>query len=305
MNLIRLRHHEIDKAKWDAGIARAIHPLIYAESWYLDIVSPGWEAIISTDYKTLWPLTINRKLKWPVIMQPLFTQQLGIFSSVPIGQEEMTQIFKANPYTILTLQSHGRFEWPQSGFLTTKNNSVLPLQKDYDELKKSFRKDRKQSLKKALKNPLSCQYHPSTDAFIEFTRLHNNYSLSERDLAMLHQLVSGALANKNGFILSVIDELEIPQSMAFFLRKYKRITNLSGHSSANGYANEGMFNILNQVIQDYAASEYLLDFEGSEIKGVASFYSSFGAISEPYLCHQHPLVNYTQKLRKRLSSKNS
>lgn len=301
MDLLQLRHLEIDKAKWDAGIARSTHPLIYAESWYLDIVAPGWEAIVTPDYNTLWPLTINRRFKWPVMMQPMFTQQLGIFSSVPLGKEALTRIYKANPYPILTLQSHDRFEWPESAIFTAKNNAVLPLQKNYAELQKSFRKNRKQSLKMALENPTSSHYHTSTDAFIDFTRQHNNYHLPEKHLGMLHQLISSALSHKNGFILSVEDEHEIPLSMAFFLRKYQRIIHLSGHSSSSGYAKEGMFLILNQVIKDHAASEYLLDFEGSEIEGVASFYRSFGAIPEPYLYHQHPLVTFTQKLKKRLS----
>jgi hypothetical protein len=303
-DLIQLRHHEIDKVKWDAAIARAIHPLIYAESWYLDVVSPQWEAIVTPDYSTLWPLTINRKFKWPVIMQPMFTQQLGIFSSAPISKENIAQIYKANPYPILTLQSHGQYEWPKSALLSTKNNSVLPLQKDYAELQKSFRKDRKQSLAKALKNPTTCDSTTSTEAFINFTRKHNNYRLPEKHLMMLHQLISRATEYNSGFILSVADGHEEPLSMAFFLRKYKRIINLSGHSSSKGFAKEGMFQILNQVIKDYAASDYLLDFEGSEIKGIASFYSGFGAIPEPYLCHQHPLLSYTQKLKKLFTQKN-
>ncbi len=304
-DLIRLRHHEIDKAKWDAGIARSTHPLIYAESWYLDIVAPQWEAIVSNDYNTLWPLTLNRKFKWPVIMQPMFTQQLGIFSSGPVDKERVAQFYSANPYPIITLQSHSECEWPDSLKSTTKNNSILPLITDYANLKGAYRKDRKQSLKKALKEQQIFDYHTSTNAFIDFTRRNNNYQLPPRHLMLLQQIIRQALEQKSGFILSVKDESEDPLSMAFFLHKYNRITNLAGHSSSKGYAREGMFLILNQVIQDFAASEHVLDFEGSELEGIASFYRSFGAIKEPYHGLQNPLFSQLQKIRQRLGKKNN
>src|SRR5690554_8139686 len=85
--LLRLRHHEIDKKRWDEGIARSTHPLVYADSWYLDIMSPQWEAVVSDDYSILWPLTLNRKYKLPMLMQPMFTQQLGVFSSLPLDKQ--------------------------------------------------------------------------------------------------------------------------------------------------------------------------------------------------------------------------
>ncbi len=303
--LTRLRHHEIDKAKWDAGIARSTHPLIYAESWYLDIVAPQWEALVSNDYNTLWPLTLNRKFKWPVIMQPMFTQQLGIFSSAPVDKETMAQLYSANPYPIITLQSHSAYEWPGALKSIIKSNSILSLHDDYAKLTKAFRKGRKQSLKKALKEQKNFDYQASSDTFIAFTRQNINYQLPPKHLMLLHQIISQALERKHGFILSVTDEFEEPLSMAFFLNKYNRITNLAGHSSSKGYAKEGMFLILNQVIQDFSASEHVLDFEGSELEGIASFYRSFGAVKEPYYYLQNPLLSHLQKIRKRLSKKNS
>ncbi len=43
-----LKHHEIDKQRWDACIQEARNAQIYALSWYLDVVTPGWEAIVAT-----------------------------------------------------------------------------------------------------------------------------------------------------------------------------------------------------------------------------------------------------------------
>ncbi|WP_088655657.1 hypothetical protein [Geofilum rhodophaeum] len=298
--LIRLRHHEIDKKRWDAGIASSTHPLIYADSWYLDLVAPQWEAVVSDDYSILWPLTINRKHLWPMLVQPMFTQQLGIFSSQPLDKQMVTQIYKKNPYPILTLQSHAQTKWPAARQVTSKQNAVLPLQKDYDSLQKAFRKGRKHSVKKVLKDPGIYLSHASTEAFITFTQKHNNYNLAERHLQLLQALITGALARHNGFILSAESEDKGPLAMAFFLRKYQRIIHLSGHSSTGGLAKDGMSLIINQVIKDYAGSDYLLDFEGSDLKGVASFYRSFGADVECYQSYRHPWFKNWQRIRKGL-----
>jgi hypothetical protein len=304
-NLIRLRHHEIDKAKWDAGIARSTHPLIYAESWYLDIVAPNWESIVSRDYGVLWPLTLNRKYKWPVIMQPMYAKLLGMFASETLDQKTVDDFGAANKYPILTLQCPSKVEWSSQLHSTIRSNSVLPLQKPYAELRKAFSQNCQRNIKKALQSAQSCHTLAAPAAFIAFTRQHKNYLLPEKHLKLLEQIVGKALDQNSGFILQVTDHHGEPLAMAFFLRKHKRLIFLSGQSSPKGLRQQSMFLIMNQVIQNHAGSDYLLDFDGSEVKGIARFYASFGAVAEPYQCLENPLFHYWQKFRKRLNKKNS
>ncbi|GAO30066.1 hypothetical protein [Geofilum rubicundum] len=304
-DLIQLRHDEIDKAKWDAGIARSFHPLIYAESWYLDIVSPKWEAIVSTDYGTLWPLTINRKLKWPVIMQPMFTQQLGLFSSQHLDDNDLTRIFNTNKYPVFTLQNHSKIAWPETRRTSTKSNYILGLEKPYPELKKTFSKNCQRNIKKALSQAQTFGDPPTPPAFIAFTRQHKNYLLTEKHLLILQQIIEEALHRKTGFLLQVTDLKGAPLAMAFFLKKHQRLTFLSGQSSPEGFQHQSMFLIMHQVIQSHAASDLTLDFEGSEVPGIARFYRSFGAITETCQYFQSPWLTHLQKIKKRFSQKNS
>jgi len=44
--IIYHKHHEIDRDRWDECIRKSFNGIIYAYSWYLDIVSPQWEALI-------------------------------------------------------------------------------------------------------------------------------------------------------------------------------------------------------------------------------------------------------------------
>jgi hypothetical protein len=40
--------------------------------------------------------------------------------------------------------------------------------------------------------------------------------------------------------------------------------------------------LIDAFIEDHAAQDLLLDFEGSDIRNLAFFYSSFGAVEEKY-----------------------
>src|ERR1700692_3437990 len=76
-----LKHNAIDKRRWDEAIDRAFNGMIYAKSWYLDIVSPQWDALVSDDYRAVMPLTWRRKFGVYYLYQPFFTQQLGVFTT--------------------------------------------------------------------------------------------------------------------------------------------------------------------------------------------------------------------------------
>ena len=85
-----LTHNQINLNKWDSTIAECGN--IYAYSWYLDIVHPGWEALVEDDYQSVMPLTGGKKFGVNYLYQPYFVQQLGVFSKSSITPE-MTQAF--------------------------------------------------------------------------------------------------------------------------------------------------------------------------------------------------------------------
>ncbi|TAE87084.1 MAG: hypothetical protein EAY81_04625, partial [Bacteroidetes bacterium] len=91
-----LSHQEIDKIKWDDCIAQSNNELIYAYSWYLDIVAPGWEALVLNDYEVVMPLPTTTKYL-NVIYQPFFAQQLGIFNTQNLKHFTVSDFIKAIP----------------------------------------------------------------------------------------------------------------------------------------------------------------------------------------------------------------
>ena len=59
LKIFYLKHTEIDKERWDAAIGVALNALPYAYSWYLNAVSPGWEALVSEDCDYVMPLPVK------------------------------------------------------------------------------------------------------------------------------------------------------------------------------------------------------------------------------------------------------
>ena len=86
--ILHLKHNEINKESWDIALTRALNARTYAYSWYLDIISPGWEALVEDDYNCIFPLTHHQKWGVPYLFQPFFAQQLGLFSgqAIPFGK---------------------------------------------------------------------------------------------------------------------------------------------------------------------------------------------------------------------------
>src|SRR3972149_10763281 len=92
-----LKHNEIDKQKWDNCIDTCVNNIIYAYSWYLDIVCPDWNALVKNDYEYIMPLTAGKKYGIEYLYPPYFAQQLGVFSKEKISQEFVEEFLNSIP----------------------------------------------------------------------------------------------------------------------------------------------------------------------------------------------------------------
>jgi hypothetical protein len=70
-----LKHERIDPNRWDECIAAAPNGNVYAWSWYLDLVHPGWDALVEIDsdkYLTVMPITKKKKVWHQLPLPTLF-----------------------------------------------------------------------------------------------------------------------------------------------------------------------------------------------------------------------------------------
>ena len=74
------KNNEIDREQWDNCIRILPGAKPYAYSWYLDIMAPGWQALVDDDYDSVFPVPGFSRFGIQYIATPVFLQQLGAFS---------------------------------------------------------------------------------------------------------------------------------------------------------------------------------------------------------------------------------
>ncbi len=282
--MIRCIHRdELDIIKYDYCIENSKQSLIYGYSWYLDIVSEHWSVLVLDDYKAVMPLPWKKKYSIKYIVQPFFCQQLGVFSLEE--DKSITDVFiEAIPkeFRKIYLQFSALNKISKDKVTSERINYILSLQGSYKDIYKKFSKGRKHAIKQGVKNELSVSNF-SIDELISIAKKHyafKDFSLKEYNL--LKRLVINLQKKNKVALLGTRNEKDILIGGAVFLMDQTRIIYLFSVMSSEGKEKQVASFLLNTVIEKYAETNYILDFEGSMIDSIASFFRSFGAIEEHY-----------------------
>lgn len=287
-----LRHGQIDKTRWDDCIAHASNALIYAHSWYLDVVHEGWEALVEVtdgNYQSIMPLTCNRKYGVNYLFQPFFTQQLGVFSRSPLTEEKVMAFLKAIPKKFLRVEirlNEGNSLPEGCRGVEFHSNCLLDLRQSYELLSSHYHENTKRNLKKSLKYSLRLVKGIPVAKVVELFRHDRGASVKhwgDREYARLERLVDVVTASQNALVYGIqnFDNNEIICG-AFLLKYQDRITFLFSGNSGAGKSCQAMTFLLDQVIREFACNMRWLDFEGSDDSDLARYYLGFGAEEKKY-----------------------
>ena len=280
-------HKKIDKRKWDATIAECGN--IYAYSWYLDIVHPGWDALVEDDYQVVMPLTGGKKFGVNYLFQPYFVQQLGVFSKAPMSDEKTEAFLKAIPakyrFAEIRLNESNAFDKDMQG-IEYHSNVILDLNQEYEAIRANYHTNTKRNLAKAENNNLQLvntviPYH--VVALFTDNRGALLDKWGDAEYARLTSLAATAVNRKAAFILGVTEK-SVGQLLcaAIFMKTNERITFLFSGLTEEGKQRQAMTYLLDQVIQQYAHQPITFDFEGSDDENLARFYLGFGGREVKY-----------------------
>jgi hypothetical protein len=278
MPIKHLEHSEIDYEKWNKSILHAKNQLVYAETWYLDIVSPDWEALVADDYEYVMPLPVKTKYAIPYLVQPILTQQLGIFSASEISEIIIKEFLKKIPYPSYELNFNEENFIPEAEAFP---NYILSLRPSYEQLRAKFSKNTRRNIEKAQQAGLQVRDFLSVNDFLNFYySLEKKFIFPERSLL---EMLIGKGKERNAVdifgIFSPHNELIATLCM---IHSKKRFTYWIPVSNAVGKKTSAMFLLVDEIIRQNAESEAILDFEGSRIEGIARFYKGFGSEYKPY-----------------------
>jgi lipid II:glycine glycyltransferase (peptidoglycan interpeptide bridge formation enzyme) len=300
-----LTHSEIDKPKWDSSLDNCYNPLIYARSSYLDTVCDEWDALVMNDYDAMMPLPVRKKYGVYYVYQPFFCQQLGIFSKFLVSGFLVTKFLDALPdkfgYIDSQLNSSCSMDEYKNECITERKNHELLLLSTYEHHVRSFSENTKRNISKALKNELTFSRESAGDALVDFyVEQNGNKSpeVKQKDYLRFKELLKKPIGKEWQF-LRVHNSQNETLAAGIFAGYAERLTYLMGASSEKGKELGSMQMLMNEVIKNAIDKYVVIDFEGSDIEGIARFYRGFGADEVPYFHYKENRLPALVRLLKR------
>lgn len=289
-----LKNNQIDKSLWDECVDQSCQVMVYALSWYLDIVSPGWEGLVWSDgerYLAVMPIPIKRKWGFSLVYQPFFCQQLGLYSLTHPDESTMEMFIKAfkNHYKyapLLTFNTNNALMDFDGIVQETRYTHHLSLNTTYEELFSRFKRDRRyriQQAKRLGQQVVSGEnFRALIDIFRDDTARKITGGVAEKTYDMLNRLFEEVKAKGLGELYFVLDEQGVPECGGWFVRYRGKIIYLFNASLQKARNKNGRSLILDHVIQKYAGTDQVLDFESPMEPDIAAFYHSFGSEAFPF-----------------------
>lgn len=280
MEIKYLKHEEINRLKWDKCINQAVNGIVYAYSWYLDIVSYGWEALVFDDYKAVMPLTTKRKYGFNYIFQPRYTQQLGVFTSEILGQNLVESFLKAIPerYKIININLN---TYNKVGTIKGQVKHGITYQLDlissYKTIAKSYNQNTRRNIRKAEKNDIQISKHVNLKDLLLLKKQTSNIPITFEHLNILRRIIPFSVSHNLGETYGAYNKNNELVAAAYFIRSHNKSIYLLSASTNEGKEVGGMFLIIDKYIRENAEKNLTLDFEGSSIETLARFYKGFGA----------------------------
>lgn len=289
--IIHISHNKIDKEKWDNTIFNSLDSRIYAQSVWLDNLSPNWNALVLGDYDMIMPLPYKNKWGIKYLAQPPFTQQLGVFSTTEVEQTKLVDFIEQAKklYKFIEISVGSPIDNLENTDTTIaqKKNYVLDLSVGYDQIKENFSNNlAKKNLPRAKK--FNLRYSASKDVENAIHLFRDLYSdrtpyVMEKNYQQLIQLSKQMLIKNQVFVR----EVRLPTNgellaCGLFFKDEKRIYNIASSTLPNGRTMEANHFLFDELIKEFAGLNIILDFEGSDLVGVERFYKKFGATLQPY-----------------------
>jgi len=280
-----LTHKEIDKAKWDRCIDTAGNGLVYGYSFYLDHMACNWDALVLNDYKAVMPLTWNRKIGIRYLYQPFLAAQLGVFGQ-HIHGELVDRFIHAIPSSFRLVEiSLNSANHPGSSKRSyrQRSNYVLSLNRPYEALYGNYNENTRRNIKKAFQSGCKAEKTFDAEKVIKLAeaqmKIYDKQSANnvDRFRKLCHYLHEKNMATTYGISLNN----ELLASCVFFF-SHKRAYYILVGNHPGGRTLGASHALVDTFIKDHADTNLLLDFEGSDLRNLASFYSSFGAVHETY-----------------------
>lgn len=254
----------------------------YGYTNYIDAVcGDAWSALVWGDYLAVAPIAINTKLLWPQVYMPLLCQQWGIYSE-QLPDSSTTRDLLDHLDTYRRVAYHLPATMPAAG-MQSRSNYILRVPSsmaDYDSTRSRKTRKKMRLASELVVTSLSTDAAAHVDFCLAC--LEHKVKLSKADRLLAIGLAGVLVSQGAGYIIQgSIGGTIIASSLVGTEPTYHTL--LMAATNAAGRASRAREVLIHQTIQRVieTGASYL-DFEGSELPGVAQFFASHGADNRPY-----------------------
>lgn len=288
MELRFIPHKNIDRSAWNDTIGKAINSRVYALAEYLDIITNyQWDALVTQDYSYIMPLPFKKVPAFTLLRQPLFSQQLGIFSAGQVT-DEVVAVFLGHisshySYLNLHLNSGNPLEGYDTIEIKYKSNFEIEL-KSYEQIAGNYTAKFLRDLR--ISDRYQTEYVPIIEcSFIiklYFRQLaEKNVKLPSKVMHRLTKIVSDLSENDMIRCRAIYYQGELCGAVLLIMFN-GRLYNLVSIVTEKGKKIMANYTLYDRLFKEFSGSHMIFDFEGSDLPGVKKFYAQMGGINRPY-----------------------
>lgn len=285
MNIQYLKHDEINKLKWDRCISLSFNGIVYAYSWYLDIVSYQWDALVYNDYKAVMPITTKSNYAMSKIIQPEYAPQLGVFTSELLDVDVVNAFLDAipdrfksvhihlNPFNKVT---HQKYHVKQG--VTYELDLIMP----YKVLYSNFSKDAQQYIDASKNNRVNIMRQLNLKEFLLLKKTSTVNQLTFEHLNILRRIIPFCTNHNIGETYGAYNDKNQLVAGAFFIKSHQKVICLLAACSDEGKSVRADYALFDYYVRENSEKNITLDFGNYEIEELVNIGKAFNATPVNY-----------------------
>lgn len=276
--------NEISVEKWQLLEQDAEYP-IFSSIWYLDAVSPEWQAFVLNDYELVLPILFKKKFGIKYALHPLLVRSFEILGESNAKKSQfLKMILSQFDFYSINLKDISDSNLNQV-YIENRSFQFLSFEENLVKTISNFSENTRRKIKQFENSNAKIEEISDSNQLSELFRQEkgSQFGNFNRDTYLkLDNLVELSRKLKIGYLFATKTENEI-LSLGFFILYNKHLLYVKGVVTENGKKIGAMQAIFNFVISKFHDQAKGLDFGGSNEVGLANFNKRFGAEDRNYV----------------------
>jgi hypothetical protein len=284
MSVTVVKYNQLNENQKERIANKLANGSLYQQLWFVKcLTDEQFYLFIYGDLEALLMIPYRKKMGITYAYRPLFLQQNTFFGDYTKYEYLIKALQNTIKYGDITLdQLPSKHKFLQ---ISSRKNYELSLEKSYIELKQNFSKNHKRNINKS-KELILREVDNITD-LLKIFKGEKQTSLTNKLLKDIHQTIQKLVQNpKIKPHLKIVNCYSENQVVGAFLLLIfnNRIYYLLGTSvkKNTNLSDKALYRLFDELIQNHAETNTILDFEGSDLSGVARFFKGFGAKETSY-----------------------